>query len=77
MISGDIAVSRKTVRKLININSDVDAGDVDAYSDSAIDLWNKNIVNGQYVIAYELNSGLDRVLQKMLPKVSFIFGLLS
>ena len=77
MISGDIAVSRKTVRKLININSDVDAGDVDAYSDSAIDLWNKNIVNGQYVIAYELNSGLDRVLQNMLPKVSFIFGLLS
>ena len=55
----------------------MDAGDVDAYSDSAIDLWNKNIVNGQYVIAYELNSGLDRVLQNMLPKVSFIFGLLS
>ena len=42
-----------------------------AYPDTSVDLWDKNIVNGEYIIAYELNSGLDRTIQAMLPKVSF------
>ena len=69
---GDIAVSRKTVQKLMNINRDVDAKFLEAFSDSNINLWDQNIVNGNYIIAYELNPGLDRLIQNMLPKVSFI-----
>ena len=42
-----------------------------AYVDSSADLWDKNIVNGEYIIAYELNSGLDHKLQDMLPEVCF------
>ena len=42
-----------------------------AYPDTSVDLWDKNIVNGEYIIAYELNYGLDRKIQDMLPKVSF------
>ena len=42
-----------------------------AYPDSSADLWDQNIVNGEYIIAYELNYGLDRKIQDMLPKVSF------
>ena len=56
----------------MNINRDVDAKFLEAFSDSNINLWDQNIVNGQYIIAYELNPGLDRLIQTMLPKVSFI-----
>ena len=44
---------------------------LDAYVDSSADLWDTNIVNGEYIIAYELNSGLDHELQDMLPEVCF------
>ena len=40
-----------------------------AYPDTSVDLWDKNIVNGEYIIAYELNSGLDHKIQDMIPKV--------
>ena len=41
-----------------------------AYEDSSADLWDQNIA-AQYIIAYELNPGLDRKIQDMLPNVSF------
>ena len=34
-----------------------------------VDLWDQNVVNGEFVIAYEINSGLDYKLQNMLPEV--------
>ena len=42
-----------------------------AFPDSrpGVDLWDQNLVNGEYVIAYEINPGLDYKLQNMLPKV--------
>ena len=40
-----------------------------AYPDSEVDLWNETVVNGKYVIAYEINPGLDHKLQSLLPKV--------
>ena len=40
-----------------------------AYAHSGVDLWDQNVVNGEYVIAYEINPGLDHKLQNMLPKV--------
>ena len=42
-----------------------------AYPDSEVDLWDQNLVNGEFVIAYEINPGLDHKLQNMLPKVVF------
>ena len=72
MNSGDIAVSRKSVQKLMNISNDVDAIFSKAFSDSTIDLWDQNIVNGQYVIAYKLDPGLDSLIKTTLPKVGFI-----
>ena len=39
-----------------------------AYEDSSADLWDQNIA-AQYIIAYELNPGLDRKIQDMLPNV--------
>ena len=69
---GDIAVSRKTVQKLMNINSDINANFSNAFPTTTSDLWDQNIVNGKYIIAYKLNPGLDHKLQSMLPKVSFI-----
>ena len=70
MNSGDIAVSQKTVRKFMNISSDANFSN--AFPTTTSDLWNQNIVNGKYIIAYKLNPGLDRRLQTMLPKVSLI-----
>ena len=42
-----------------------------AYPNSAVDLWDQNFVNGEYIIAYELSPGLDRTIQTLLPKVRF------
>ena len=72
MNSGDIAVSRKNVQKLVNISSDVHANFSNAFPTTTSNLWNQNIVNGKYIIAYKLNRGLDYKLQSMLPKVSFL-----
>ena len=68
--SGDIVVSGKTVNKLMRLNGDSNAAIWNAYPDSEVDLWDQNVVNGEYVIAYELSPGLDRKLQNMLPKVN-------
>ena len=70
ILSGDIAVSGKTISKLLNTSSDQNAGFWKAYPDSAVDLWDQNFVNGEYVIAYEMNIGLDPKLKNMLPKVN-------
>ena len=35
--------------------------------------WDQNIVNGEYVIAYELDYSLHQKLQNMLPKVYLLF----
>ena len=43
-----------------------------AYAHSGVDLWDQNVVNGEYIIAYEINLGLDRKLQNMLPKVGLL-----
>ena len=44
-----------------------------SYPDSKVDLWDQNVIKGEYVIAYELNPGLHPKLQSMLPKVCFSF----
>ena len=31
--------------------------------------WNQNFVNGEYVVAFELNPGLHPKIRSMLPKV--------
>ena len=41
-----------------------------AYPDSQVDLWDQNHVNGEYVIAFEMNPGLGQSLQNLLPAVS-------
>ena len=40
-----------------------------AYPESGIDLWDQNVINGEYVIAYEINPWLDHKLQSLLPQV--------
>ena len=50
-------------------SSDQNAEFLKAYPDSKVDLWDQNIVNGEYIIAYEMNLGLDPKLKNMLPKV--------
>ena len=67
--SGDIAVSGKTVHKLIKINGDSNTAMLNAYPKSGVDLWDQNLVNGEYVIAYEINPWLDHKLQSLLPQV--------
>ena len=57
----------------MNISYDSDADLWRAYTKSKIDFWDKNFINGKYIIAYEFNPGLDPKLQDMLPKVN-IFG---
>ena len=44
-----------------------------AYTNSKADLWNQTFVNGEYIIAYELNPYLHQKLKSMLPKVRFTF----
>ena len=68
--SGDIAVSARTVETLMITNDDSNLGLMNrAFPDSTVQLWNQNPVNGKYVIAYELDPGLDHKLKIKLPKV--------
>ena len=68
--SGDMAVSAKTAHKLMTKKNGSNSTVWNAYADSTAYLWDQNIIN-EYVIAYELNSGLDYTVQDMLPKVHF------
>ena len=69
MNSGDIAVSDKTFHKMMETSDNSNATLWKAYPDSRVDLWDQNFINGEYVIAYELNPGLHPKLQSMLPNV--------
>ena len=68
-------MSGKTVDKLMNTTGGFNSMLMQkAYSDSKGSegaLWNETFVNGNYIIAYELNSGLDYTLQRMIPEVRF------
>ena len=55
----------------MKINDASNATIWNAYPHSKVDLWDQNVVNGEFIVAYELNPGLDRKLQKMLPKVNY------
>ena len=67
--SGDIAVSEKTMNKLMKTSYNSNSGLWRAYPDSQVDRWDQNFVNGEYVIAYEFKPGLHRDVQSLLPKV--------
>ena len=70
--SGDIAVSARTIDKLMITSDDPNSALMShAFPDSTIQLWNQNFVNGEYIIAYEFNPGLHHKLHTMLPKVFF------
>ena len=62
-------MSGKTVQKLLETSNDPNAAIWQAYPDTMVDLWDQNIVNNKYIIAYVINKGLDRKLQSMLPEV--------
>ena len=68
LYSGDIVVSENTVHKFLDTND----GLWRAYSNSE-DLWDQNFVNGEYIIAYEINPSLDQNLISKLPTVRFRF----
>ena len=42
---------------------------VRAYPDTTVDLWDENIVNGKYVIAYTMSSKLSDEIKNILPTV--------
>ena len=67
--SGDIAVSEKTLHKLMHISSDSNTAIWKAYADSTVALWDQNLVDGKYIIAFELNLGLGQSLLNLLPEV--------
>ena len=54
----------------MNISYDSNTDLWRAYTKSNIDLWNRNFVNGKYIIAYEFDPNLHPKLQDMLPKVN-------
>ena len=70
--SGDIVVSENTYKKVMKTSDDSSAPLFRAYQSTEAKLWDQNIVNGEYIIAYELGS-LHQDVQSMLPKVYFIF----
>ena len=74
--SGDIAVSENTVHKFLNTSNNFNSELWKAYSNTE-NLWNQNIVNGEYIIAYQFSSSLDQKLIDMLPKVPFRFASIS
>ena len=62
-------MSEKTLDKLMHISSDSNTAIWKAFANSTADLWDQNLVDGKYVIAFQLNHGLGPSLQKLLPEV--------
>ena len=56
----------------MDISDDSNAALSRAYSKSNLDLWDQNFVNGEYIIAFELNPDLHHKIRSMLPKVGII-----
>ena len=54
---------------MIITGDDSNSGIMRGYPTPEAELWDENFVNGEYVIAYELSSGLHQDVQNMLPKV--------
>ena len=66
-------MSEYTFNKLIMTSDDSNSAIMKGYPMPEAELWDENFVNGEYVIAYELSSGLHRAVQSMLPKVNHRF----
>ena len=62
-------MSEKTLHKFMEIRSGSNTATWKAYPDSKVDLWDQNLVKGEYVVAFELNPGLGQSLQNLLPEV--------
>ena len=69
-VKGDILVSSMTASRLISMKSDFNS-QLSAFTNSSVDLWDSNKVDGKYIVAYEINDYLDDKNKKMLPKESF------
>ena len=62
-------MSENTFNKMIENSYDSNAEFVRAYPSPEAYFWDQNFVNGQYVIAYELNNALNQNVGNMLPQV--------
>ena len=62
-------MTENTFNKMIKTSDDSNTEHMRAYPSPKAHLWDQNFVNGQYVIAYEFDYGLDRNVETMLPKV--------
>ena len=58
-------MTENTFNKMIKTSDDF----LRAYPSPNAYLWDQNFVNGQYVIAYVFDYGLDQNVKSMLPKV--------
>ena len=58
-------MTENTFNKMIKASDD----SLRAFPSPNAYLWDQNFVNGQYVIAYEFDYGLDQNVEIMLPKV--------
>ena len=58
-------MTENTFNKMIKTSDDF----LRAYPSPNAYLWDQNFVNGQYVIAYAFDYGLDQNVKSMLPKV--------
>ena len=58
----------------MKLNGDSNAAIWNAYPKSNVDLWDQNVVNGEFIIAYVVSPGLDYKLQDLLPKVIEVFS---
>ena len=50
-------------------SSDSNAAIWQAYPHSEVDKWDQNLVNGEYVIGFEVNPGSGLTLKNLLPEV--------
>ena len=66
-------MSENTFNKMIITSDDSNSAIMRGYPMPQAELWDENFVNGEYVIAYELSSGLHPDVQSMLPKVNHRF----
>ena len=64
-------LTRNTANRLIPFSSEMmKSRAFKSYTNSTLDLWDQNVENGKFIIAYQINEGMDDLNRELIPKVN-------
>ena len=62
-------LTQNTANRLIPFSSQMKKS-MASYTNSKVELWDQNVENGKFIIAYQINEGMDDLNRQLIPKVN-------